>query len=144
MGEIKDIRWLQRFANFNRAFLQLKKFLEKGELNEFEEQGLIQSFEYTFELAWNVIKDFYEDQGEQSIQGSKDAFRLAFKRGLIAHGEEWMEMVESRKLTVHTYNEKTANEIVKLIRQKYFKNFKQLHLALEAIRSGNPSDLLQK
>ena len=138
MAESQDIRWLQRFANFNSAFLQLKRFLEKGELNEFEEQGLIQSFEYTFELAWNVIKDFYEDQGEQSIQGSKDAFRLAFRRGLIDRGEEWMEMVENRKLTVHTYNEKTANDIAKLIRQKYFKNFQQLHFALEAIRSGNP------
>ena len=108
MPSKKDIRWIQRFANFSKALRQLQKFIAKGELNELEEQGLIQSFEYTFELAWNVIKDFYEEQGEIGLQGSKDAIRLAYKRGLLENAEEWMEMVESRKLTVHTYNEETS------------------------------------
>ncbi len=138
-----DIRWLQRFSNYTKALLQLKKFLDRGELNEFEEQGLIKAFEYTYELAWNVIKDFYEEQGEQSIQGSKNAFRLAFQRGLIDQGEIWMDMVENRKLTVHTYNEETAKEIVALIQGKYFKEFTQLYDALEAF-SGAQSNLFKK
>ncbi len=144
MADINDIRWLQRFANYGKALTQLKKFIDKGELNEFEEQGLIKAFEYTYELAWNVVKDFYEEQGEQSIQGSKDAFRLAFKRGLITNGEEWMEMVENRKLTVHTYNEETAVEIAELIRKKYFKCFNELYSALEPYRSGSQSSLFRK
>lgn len=141
MEQSKDIRWQQRFANYTKALNQLKKFIDKKQLNELEEQGLIKAFEYTYELAWNVIKDFYEDQGEQSIQGSKDAFRLAFQRGLIQDGQSWMEMVENRKLTVHTYDDETAEEIAKLIRSEYFKNFTRLYNSLETIRSGNQSNL---
>lgn len=136
MSNSKDIRWLQRFSNYNRALNQLKKFIDKNELNELEEQGLIKAVEYTYELAWLVIKDFYEDQGEQSIQGSKDALRMAFQRGLIQNGDSWMEMVENRKLTVHTYDDETAGEIAKLIKSKYFKNFIQLHTALENIKKS--------
>jgi len=72
-----DIRWKQRFVSFRKALSQLKKFVDKGELSDLEEQGLIKSFEYTFELAWNVIRDYYEYQGVTDIQGSRDAFRLA-------------------------------------------------------------------
>ena len=78
-----DIRWKQRFENYRKAVAQMTRFIEKGELNEMEEQGLIQSFEYTYELAWNTLKDFFEDQGEGNLFGSRDVFRLAFKRGLF-------------------------------------------------------------
>jgi nucleotidyltransferase substrate binding protein (TIGR01987 family) len=115
---------------------------EKGDLNELEEQGLIKSFEYTYELAWNVLKDFYEDQGETGIQGSKDAIRIAFSRGLIANAEIWMEMVESRKLTVHTYDEKTASAVISIIKTKYLNSFLELHADLEKIRLGNQTSLL--
>lgn len=87
MDNRKDIRWKQRFANYQKALAQLSKFVEKNNLNELEEQGVIKAFEYTYELAWNVMKDYYEYQGEKDIQGSRDAIRLAFKRGLIADGE---------------------------------------------------------
>src|SRR5437868_8239263 len=107
----KDIRWEQRFANYKKALAQLQKFIDKRELNELEEQGLIKAFEYTYELAWNTIKDFYEAQGEADIQGSKNAFQLAFTRGLIQQGHIWMEMVKSRVQTVHTYNQEVADEI---------------------------------
>lgn len=76
------------------------------------------------------MKDFYEDQGESSIQGSKDAIRLAFKRGLIKDGDRWMDMVENRKLTVYTYNEEVASNMVKLITQQYFQAFTALQTAL--------------
>ena len=80
-------RWQQRFSNYSKALSQLGKFVEKdAELNEMEEQGMIQAFGYTYELAWNTIKDFYESQGETGLQGSRDAIQLAFKRGLIKDG----------------------------------------------------------
>src|SRR5688572_15171055 len=101
----KDIRWKQSFSNYKKALAQLQKFIDKGELNELEEQGMIKAFEYTYELAWNTIKHYYEYQGVTGIQGSRDAFKIAINRGLIQDLNMWMEMVESRIDTVHTYNE---------------------------------------
>lgn len=135
--ENKDIRWQQRFNNYSKALSQLEKFVEKGEdLNELEEQGLIKAFEYTYELAWNCIKDFYETQGETTLQGSRDAFQLAFKRGLISDGEVWMEMLKDRNRTSHTYNEETADEIAEAILHRYNDMFLELHKTLEEIIKG--------
>ena len=132
--ENKDIRWQQRFYNYSKALSQLEKFVEKGEnLNELEKQGMIQAFEYNFELAWNLIKDYYEYQGVTDIQGSRDAFRLAFNRGLIEDGEDWMKMIESRTKTAHTYNEGTADEIASAVQDIYFDLFKELHKTMENI-----------
>ena len=128
-----DVRWLQRFQNFSKALRQLTRFVEKGELNELEQQGLIQSFEYTYELAWNTIKDFFEHEGETGIQGSRGAFRLAFKRGLIEDGETWMQMIKSRILTSHTYNEELSREIVQEILGSYHGEFMKLRVSLDAL-----------
>jgi nucleotidyltransferase substrate binding protein (TIGR01987 family) len=129
-----DIRWHQRFNNFSKALSQLKRFIEKGnELNELEEQGLIHSFEYNFELSWNLIKDYYEFQGVAGIQGSRDAFRIAFNRGLIKDGTYWMKMIDSRIKTSHTYDEEIANEIVTDILKKYYSLFTDLHDTTERI-----------
>ena len=128
-----DIRWQQRFNNFNKALARLKKFVDKGELNEFEEQGLIKAFEYTFELAWTTIKDFYEDQGETGIQGSKDAFRLAFSRSLVTDGDIWMQMVADRNNTSHSYDEKIAIEIAENIVTRYYHQFNNLKETLEKL-----------
>jgi nucleotidyltransferase substrate binding protein (TIGR01987 family) len=127
----QDIRWVQRFSNYKKTLSQLKKFIDKGELNELEQQGLIQAFEYTYELAWNTIKDFYENQGEVNIQGSRDAFRLAFNRGLIQQGETWLEMIKSRSKTSHSYNEEIAQEIANAIVQEYFGLFVSLKNRLD-------------
>ena len=132
--ENKDIRWQQRFSNYLKALTQLEKFYIKGsKLNELEEQGLIKAFEYTYELAWNTLKDFYESQGETGIQGSRDAIQLAFKRGLIKQGETWMEMLKDRNRTSHTYNEETANEIAEHILTKYFQCYIDLKNELKQI-----------
>lgn len=130
----QDIRWIQRFNNFSKAFNQLTKFIEKGALNELEKQGLIQAFEYTYELAWNTLKDYFEAQGETNIYGSRDAFRLAFKRGLIENGETWMAMIESRTLTSHTYNENIAEKIAADIVNLYYPEFEKLHSRIEALK----------
>ncbi len=118
-----DIRWQQRFANYKKALSQLQKFVDKGELSELEEQGAIQAFEYTYELAWLVLKDFLEYQGQVDIYGSRDAIKKAFSAGLIEDGEKWMDAYVSRTKTSHTYNEKTAKEIVSAILTTYFDLF---------------------
>lgn len=119
----EDIRWKQRLGNFQKALGQLKKFIAKGELNELEEQGLIQAFEFTHELAWQVMKDYFEYQGTTSITGSRDATREAFQRGLVQDGAQWMEMIKSRNQSSHTYNESTAKEIRDKVFQSYFELF---------------------
>jgi len=122
--EEQDIRWKQRFSNYQKAVSQLEKFIEKEDLNPLEEQGLIQAFEYTYELAWNVMKDYFTyEQADENITGSRDAIRLAFKRGLVVDGENWMDMIVSRVKSSHTYNEDTANEIVAKIITSYFDLF---------------------
>lgn len=130
-----DIRWIQRFDNYKKALLKLQDAVEKfntKSLNEIEIEGLIQRFEYTYELAWNTIKDFYQNQGEVNIQGSRDAFKTAFAIGLINKGEIWMAMIESRKLTVHTYDEKMAQAILNSIVSDYFPVLNDLKVKLTA------------
>ncbi|MEQ3633725.1 nucleotidyltransferase substrate binding protein [Thalassolituus sp.] len=124
-----DIRWHQRLANHASAFNELDEAValnNQRPLSKLEEQGLIQAFEYTYELAWNSIKDFYQAQGESDIQGSRDAIRMAFRRGLITDGDLWMEMIKSRTLTSHTYNRETARLIVSQILNDYHNAFKLL------------------
>ena len=126
-----DIRWQQRFKNFQKALAQLQKFIEKGELSELEEQGLIKAFEYTYELAWTTLKDFLEYQGYTDIYGSRDTIRKAYELNIIQDGEAWMDMLESRNKTSHTYNEDTAEEICQAIQNTYYGLFlnmvKKLH-----------------
>ena len=105
--ENQDVRWKQWFSNFEKASSQLTKFIDKGELNDLEEHGLIHSFKYTHELAWNVMKDFLTFEGIQNIIGSRSATREAFNKGLIEEGQIWMDMVDSRIESVHAYNEET-------------------------------------
>lgn len=132
----KDIRWQQRFSNYKRAFSQLihaVNLSNERELTDLEEQGLIQAFEFTHELAWNVIRDYFEYQGNGAIIGSRDATREAFQKGLIVDGEGWMEMIKSRNQTSHTYNEKIAKEIVENIRERYFKLLKDFEIRMSSL-----------
>ena len=122
----QDIRWRQRFQNFEKAFSLLEQAVNLSKdrsLNELEEQGLIQRFEFTHELAWNVLKDYFEYQGNTDITGSRDATREAFNKGLIKDGEGWMEMIKSRKQSSHTYNQEVADEITEKIIQQYYALF---------------------
>jgi len=132
----QDIRWIQRLNHFIKAHDQLIKFIKKGKLNELEKQGLIQSFEYTYELAWNTLKDYFENQGEINLHGSRDVFRLTFERGLIENGETWMDMIKSRSLTSHTYNEDIAEQITADITKRYFPEFVALRSKMESLRKN--------
>jgi len=118
----RDIRWIQRLANYRRAFSQLsdaRALSQQRPLTELEKQGLIQAFEFTHELAWCVLKDYFEYQGASNITGSRDATRQAFSVGLIKDGDGWMEMIKSRNQTSHTYNRATADEIVRNVLDRY-------------------------
>lgn len=134
MGD-KDICWIQRFSNYKKALLQLKKFIDKEELNELEEQGLIQSFKYTYELAWNTLKDFLQNSGNKNIFSPTDAIREGFKADLILDGEGWMEMHKDRNRTSHSYNEEIAEEIAESIISCYYDLFLRLRDKLEILKA---------
>ena len=103
-------------------------------LSKLEQQGLIQAFEFTHELAWNTLKDFLENRGAQTLYGSKDTTREAFKTGLIEKGEVWMDMIASRNLSSHTYDEATAAKIAALIRDVYAAEFAAMQNKLEVLK----------
>ena len=132
-----DIRWIQRLENFNVALKQLQAATEirqQRELSDLEKQGVIQAFEFTHELAWNVIKDYFEYQGNSSITGSRDATREAFQQKLIISGDIWMEMIKSRNLTSHTYTKKVANDIVDKVMTLYFLEFCDFQKKMDSLK----------
>lgn len=151
----KDIRWEQRFANFRKALDKLTQSVEyvngnfttenepdlDDVLHEMLKEGLIQRFEYTHELAWNVMKDYAEWQGNPNVGGSRDATREAFQLQLIADGQIWMDMIRSRNDTSHTYNEETANEIFEKIVKEYYAAFLEFNRIMEEKRSGKQTNL---
>lgn len=133
--EQQDIRWVQRLSNYERARSRLTSAVELAatrELSDLEKQGLIQAFEFVFELAWNVMKDYFFYQGNPAVTGSRDAIRTAFKHGVIADGEGWMEMIKSRNQSARTYNESVANEITDKILQSYHVLFAQFAKDMQA------------
>lgn len=136
MDEPLDTRWKQRFQNYTKALARLADAVElatERTLSELEQQGLIQAFEFTHELAWNTLRDFMAYQGvEHAIIGSRDTTRLAFENQLIRNSEVWMEMIKSRNKTLHTYNEETATEIATRIIESYYAEFEQLRTRLES------------
>jgi nucleotidyltransferase substrate binding protein (TIGR01987 family) len=153
----EEIRWIQRFSNFNKALSKLtdvmntirKSHLINGELNmdSFSEgqdiiiEGAIQRFEYTYELAWNVMKDYALYQGIVEVGGPRDAIRQAFSLELILNGKSWMSMISSRNSSTHTYNEETAKEIAELIIHSYHQLFLDFQIKMEGLRSGQQSQL---
>jgi nucleotidyltransferase substrate binding protein (TIGR01987 family) len=99
-------------------------------------QGMIQAFEFTHELSWNVMKDYLNDQdGGLSLGGSKDATRLAFARGLISNGEVWMEMIKNRNLSLHTYDHQTVLSIVSRVTDSYLDLFVTFKKTMDSKRS---------
>ena len=137
MGEL-DIRWQQRLANYSKALDQLSNAIitsQQRPLSELEKQGLIQAFEFTHELAWNVMKDYFAYQGNPGITGSRDAAREAFQKGLVIDGEGWMEMIKSRNQTSHTYQQKVADEIAGKIVGQYFALFQHFLQKMSSLKT---------
>jgi len=121
-----DVRWKQRLTNYRSALDRLEEAVQlaaERPLSDLERQGLIQAFEFTHELSWNLMKDWFEYQGKSDITGSRDATREAFRVGLISDGETWMEMIKSRNESSHTYNLEVAERIATSVIGKYWKLF---------------------
>lgn len=127
----EDNRWLQRFSNYKKAVSQLTEFIEKGPLNKFEVQGLIQCFEYTFELAWKTLKDYLEKEGFE-VKSPRATLQIAFQIELIPDGHIWIDALNKRNLMAHTYDENTAMEAEDLIRHQYYPALKALFEKLES------------
>ncbi|QRQ99510.1 nucleotidyltransferase substrate binding protein [Dyadobacter sandarakinus] len=136
----QDIRWEQRFENYKKALKKLGAALQldaERSLSELERQGVIQAFEYTHELAWKVMQDFFIYQGNTEIRGLRNATRQAFSVNLISDGNNWMEMIKKRKLTSHTYNEEISEEIYTNIVGQFYPLFVTFQETMEHIRARN-------
>jgi nucleotidyltransferase substrate binding protein (TIGR01987 family) len=127
----EDIRWIQRFRNLDRSYQLLASTLEAEALSKLERAGLIQFFEMTFELAWKMLKDYLTAEGFRP-QSPRATIKQAFQSELIIEGAAWLTALEDRNLTVHTYDEETAQRVETVIRQDYFPLLKQLRDDFEA------------
>lgn len=122
-----DIRWKQRFSNFEKAYNLLEQTLRITTPSDAERAGLIQFFEMAFELAWKLMKDYLQEQGF-TINSPKEAIKQAFQSNIIADGHAWIDALEDRNLTTHTYEESTAVKVEQKIRADYFPLLKSLHM----------------
>lgn len=121
---------MQRFENYEKAFMQLEKTINIKKPSEAERAGLIQFFEVAFELAWKTLKDYLESVG-YITQSPREAIKQAFQSQLITGGQAWLEALDNRNLTVHTYDEKTAQKIESLIRNSYYPELKKFYKDFE-------------
>ena len=135
----QDIRWQQRLNNYSLALSRLAEAVvlaEQRPLSSLEQQGLIQVFEFTHELAWNVLKDYFVWQGNAAITGSRDATREAFAQGLLDDGEGWMAMIKSRNLSSHTYNQTVADSITEAVTTRYYPLMRTLEVRMRTFEGA--------
>jgi nucleotidyltransferase substrate binding protein (TIGR01987 family) len=141
-ADAQDVRWKQRLQNYSAALRQLSKAValrQTRDLSELEQQGLIQAFEFTHEMAWKVMKDYLRSLGNTQILASRDSTRAAFAAELIVDGEGWMAMIEGRNLSVHTYNLDIANTLTQDVVERYFSLFTQFETKMLEI-AGRADD----
>ena len=129
---MQDIRWKQRFENFQKAYLFLKKSVQQGTYDELQAAGLVQSFEFSFELAWKTLKDYQILMG-LSLSYPREVIKEAFKAGLINEGHLWISMLDHRNELTHRYNEEQAKRAIKLIREDYFPAIEQVYQKLKSL-----------
>ena len=135
-----DIRWKQRFENYVKSLVLLSDIVNSIDkstpLSNKDKLSVIKSFEISFELAWNVMKDYLSYKGITDIVGSRDSIRYAFSQGLILDGQAWMEMIDARNKTSHTYNEETADELTEKIIKSYFGEFSVFQKKMDSLLGG--------
>lgn len=121
----KTIRWQQRFENLNKAYKQLGNNLSISQPNDAEKQGIIKSFEYTFELSWKTLKDYIESEGIV-VNSPRAVIKQAFQLQIVTDGDTWIDMLDQRNLMAHTYDEQRAEKALNLIRDHYNAAIQQL------------------
>ncbi len=126
MDHLKDVRWRQRFVNFEKAYHLLKQYIDKPIETELERAGIIQLFQISFELSWELMKDYLEAQ-ELRVKSPREAIKQAYQIGLLDDGHIWIDALSDRNLTVHTYDEKLAEKMVRDIAQTYYPQLKKLY-----------------
>ena len=128
-----DIRWKQRFQNFERAFLLLDEVAKKDidSFSQLEKEGIIQRFEMLIELSWKVLKDYLENQGYDDVKNAKKAIRQAFQDELITKAETWMSALQLRNLTSHTYDEEILKETVTFVTNDFYPIVRDLYTKLK-------------
>ena len=124
--ENRDIRWKQRFQNYEKAFFLLERTLKIEDPSEAEKGGLIQFYEMAFELAWKLMKDYLDEQG-LTVNSPRDAIKQSFQSGIIDNGQQWIDALADRNLTTHTYDENTAQKVVSDIRANYYPVLRQFY-----------------
>jgi nucleotidyltransferase substrate binding protein (TIGR01987 family) len=122
----RNMRWKQRFENYQNSLQLLERILQKDELNEIEEMGLIQSYELTFELGWKTLKDYLESEGFL-VTSPREVLKTAFAVQIIEDGHIWLEALESRNELAHVYQEAVAAAAVEKIESKYHLILKKLY-----------------
>lgn len=128
----QDIRWQQRFQNFEKAYLQLESSVKLKNPDVLQQQGIIKCFEYTFELAWKTLQDFlFEKMGYKGLRGPRPILEQAFQDDIIKNGPTWLDMLKSRNLTTHLYDENETQKILKKIIDDYYPLFCELKLFFE-------------
>lgn len=135
MSQNPDIRWKQRFQNFDRVFVLLRDALENGPdtLNQLEKEGVIQRFEFSFELAWKTLKDFMEQDGFVfATITPRQVLKDAFAAKILPDGQVWIDMLDHRNLLSHTYDLAKFEEAVKALHERYLGAFDRLHEFLQA------------
>jgi nucleotidyltransferase substrate binding protein (TIGR01987 family) len=140
MKQENDIRWIQRFNNFKKALKKLNDACNESqtrELNDLEKQGFIKAFEFTFELSWLVIKDYFEYQGNPNIRGSRDAFKIALKYDIIENSKSWFKMIEARNITSHTYEEDIIDSIILTVKSSFITELNSLERKMKTIENEN-------
>lgn len=124
-----DVRWKQRFQNFDKAFKRLTdaiQIIRNDPDNVLLQAGLIQTYEFTFELAWKTLKDYLEMEGF-TVPSPRATLRQAFQCGYIQQGDVWLKAMNDRNLTAHTYDDEVAKEVIADIQQTYYFLLKDLH-----------------
>lgn len=127
----KEIRWRQRFDNFEKAFTLLEEYVDLVEPGELERAGIIQFFEMALELAWKVMKDYLEVEGFQP-KSPKETIKQALQVELFEDAQVWLDALEDRNLTVHTYDESASIEIQERIKEMYFPALQQFYKYLKS------------
>ena len=126
MENLKEIRWKQRFENFDKSYKLLKKYSNQEITTELERAGIIQFFEMTFELAWKVLKDYLESEGYM-VKSPRETVKQAFQLGLIDNGHIWIDALSNRNLTTHTYDEELAIKMTSEILDAYLPELDKMY-----------------
>jgi nucleotidyltransferase substrate binding protein (TIGR01987 family) len=128
--EGKDTRWKQRFQNFEKAFLFFETTVDKESYTPIEIGGLVQAFEFTFELGWKTIKDYLYEQGLNTSY-PREAIKEGFQTQIIEDGHTWLHMLEKRNELSHTYNASVAEQAVEIIKHQYYPAIDQVYQFLK-------------